>query len=113
MLGLAARVRKGHMLPGYRSDDICEVCPPGRRPTFAGADRVNHWRREHPQQLAWQLAKLRDGRDGFGWRADPAGGQRPVARVVPHMQARRGSSEQIYSRGAPNSSHYVEVVVVV
>lgn len=50
-------------------EDICEVSPPGHRGhLYIDAEPIDHWRGKHPAEFAWQMAKLRDKREGFGWR---------------------------------------------
>lgn len=55
-------------MPNYRYDDICDLCPPGRRRTYPEPDRVQHWQKHHPELLALMVGMLRDQKEGFGWR---------------------------------------------
>ena len=53
-------------MPPYRYDDICDLCPPGKRKNYSEPDRVQHWRKHHPERFTLMLAMLRDQKEGSG-----------------------------------------------
>ena len=97
----------------YRYDDICDLCPPGKRKNYSEPDRVQHWRKHHPERFTLMLAMLRDQKEGFGWRpmlptindyqceglcpeCGPAGpGDGRSAVVYPHLQKDSGESIEV------------------
>jgi hypothetical protein len=77
---------------------VCEVCPPGKRNRYYDDEQmVSHLRARHPAEVKWQLAKLKDQREGFGWRWAVPDIDAESDGLCPACRGFDGSSELIHT----------------
>lgn len=88
-------------MPPYRYDDICDLCPPGKRKNYSEPDRVQHWRKHHPERFTLMLAMLRDQKEGFGWRPMANHQRLPVRGVMPPVRSSWACRRQVGCRVSP------------